>query len=227
MSSYDDETINARNPLARYAHRNRVERSVALAQPLLGTAGGRLLDYGCGSGVFVARMSQLGAECVGYEPHMAERNRGSLPVFSSLADIETRAPYRLITLFETIEHLTDDETGAFFEFARRSLAPGGQILISAPIEIGPALVAKDLNRFWLRGRRSEHGAVEFAKAALLGVAARRAPDVKGSHRGFDFRQSIARLRDAGWKVRVLSYGPLPIPTWYGNSQVYLTAARDR
>jgi 2-polyprenyl-3-methyl-5-hydroxy-6-metoxy-1,4-benzoquinol methylase len=231
MSNYDAETINARNPIARYAHRNRVERSVGLALPLLDlskAAGGqgRLLDFGCGSGVFVARILALrpGAAS-GFEPFMTERTQTTLPIVTSMADAADQGPYGLVTLFETIEHLTDPELQAFLDFAQRTLEPGGRILITAPIEIGPALFAKDANRFWLRGRRSEHGALELAKAAILGIAARRADDVKGSHRGFDFRQAMQSLRKSGWTPRILSYGPLPIPTWYGNSQVFMTAVR--
>lgn len=232
MSNYDAETINSRNPIARYAHRNRVERSVSLALPLLDDmkasgGGGRLLDFGCGSGVFVARISALRPlSAFGFEPFMTERTQTALPIATTMAGAEANGPYSLVTLLETIEHLTDLELQSFLDFAARVLEPEGKILVSAPIEIGPALFAKDANRFWLRGRRSEHGALEFAKAAFLGIPARRAQDIKGSHRGFDFRQAVQSLRRAGWESHVLSYGPLPVPTWYGNSQVFLTAFRE-
>jgi hypothetical protein len=71
-SNYDQQTINSRNPLARYAHRTRVKRSVQLATPRVGL--GKIMDYGCGSGVFLSKMNSIreGA-AVGYEPYMTER----------------------------------------------------------------------------------------------------------------------------------------------------------
>jgi 2-polyprenyl-3-methyl-5-hydroxy-6-metoxy-1,4-benzoquinol methylase len=213
-SGYDGGTIHARNPLARYAHRSRIRRSLILALPRLGS--GRVLDYGCGSGVFVAEvlMRRPGA-AIGYEPYMTERTRGLLPIYNSLSDVETHGPYQLITLFETIEHLSSGERDTFLDFARRNVAVGGSLLISAPIEIGPALIVKR--------RASEHQLGELLKAAFLGIPARRAEDIKTSHRGFDFRETLRTLRDTGWEPRVLGYGPLPVPTWYGNSQVYISA----
>ena len=57
MSSYESNTVNARNPIARYAHRNRIKRSVELACQKSGN--GKVLDYGCGSGVFVREMNSF------------------------------------------------------------------------------------------------------------------------------------------------------------------------
>ena len=224
MSNYDVQTIYASNPLVRFAHRNRVRRSLALALPRL--RDGKLLDYGCGSGVFVSEVIARHPGCaVGYEPFMTERSHASLPIFDTLARLELEGPYNLITLFETIEHLSDEELGAFLNFAGKVLTPTGGVLISGPIEIGPALILKDLNRSTLRGKPSEHRPLELLKAAIFAIPARRAENLKTSHRGFDFRQARNDLRNRGWETSVLAYGPLPIGTWYGNSQVYLWCYR--
>jgi hypothetical protein len=224
VKSYAQQTVDAPNPVARYAHRNRVRRSLDLALPRL--SGGRLLDYGCGSGTFLAQVLQhCPGRAVGYEPHMTERVHPDLPIYNNLDSIDHAGPYSVVTLFETIEHLTPQELYSFVGVCHRMLPSGGGILISAPIEIGPALLLKDLNRSGWGRRRSEHRPLELIKAGVLGIPARRAENVKISHRGFDFRRARTALGDLGWRTRILSFGPLPWIGWYGNSQVYMWAER--
>ncbi|HTH62094.1 MAG TPA: methyltransferase domain-containing protein [Paraburkholderia sp.] len=225
--SYDRQTLNAVNPLARYAHRHRLRTSIKLASQKYRS--GLILDYGCGSGAFVAEMcKRLPGVAVGYEPYMTEVNSNDIRIYRSQADLLRGGPYGMVTLFETIEHLTMDELVEFLTICRQILSPSadqsGGILISGPIEVGPALVLKEFNRSVMRLRKPEHGLLEFLNASVLGVAAHRAPDIKCSHKGFDFRVAIQTLRDLGWHVDVLAYGPLPTNTWYGNSQFYLWAS---
>jgi len=223
--SYDKQTINSPNPLARYAHRSRIRNSIQLALSKLPPQG-QVLDYGCGSGVFVDEMLALRPDCaVGYEPFMTERASSALPIYSRIEDIESMGPFSLVTLFETIEHLSDEETARFLQTCGKLLSPAGGILISGPIEIGPALIAKEFNRSILRFNLPDYGFVEFAKASIFGIPARRAENIKTSHRGFDFRRVVSLFQSSGWIVEILQYGPLPIGTWYGNSQVYLWLAR--
>jgi 2-polyprenyl-3-methyl-5-hydroxy-6-metoxy-1,4-benzoquinol methylase len=224
VRSYAQQTIDAPNPVVRYAHRNRLRRSLRLALPRLGTA--NLLDFGCGSGAFIAEvLSRHPGRAVGYEPHMTERVESDLPILARVEEVETAGPYSIVTLFETIEHLTPSELGGFTDLCDRILPRDGGILMSAPIEIGPALLVKDFNRSGWGRRPSEHRPLELLKASLFGVAARRAENVKISHRGFDFRRAQSALWELGWKTEILEYGPLPLLGWYGNSQVYLWAER--
>jgi SAM-dependent methyltransferase len=225
MKSYDEQTINSLNPLARFAHRHRVKKSIELTLPLL--ENGTVLDYGCGSGVFVGALQALRPGCaVGYEPFMKERSQGNLPVYSKLEDVEKLGPYKLITLFETIEHLSKEEIDNFLGVCERLLPTAGGILISGPIEIGPALFLKELNRYISSFKLSDMSLMEILKAGLLGIPARRASNIKISHKGFDFRSAISYLNSRGWSTKILLYGPLPIGTWYGNSQVYLWANKS-
>ena len=224
MNSYNTQTINAPNPIARFAHRSRIKQSIHLALPFL--KNGTVLDYGCGTGHFVAEMLKRRAGCaVGYEPYMDERCGKDLPIYREMIDVEKHMPFALVTLFETIEHLSLDEIDQFLLLCDRLLSTNGRILISAPIEVGPALLLKEMNRSLFRLKFPEHKPIEFVKATLFGIAARRAENIKVSHRGFDFRRSITYLKEKGWEVKVLTYGPLPIKTWYGNSQVYFLCYR--
>lgn len=228
-TSYACQTIDSPNPFARFAHRSRLRKSLALALSRIGP-GSKVLDYGCGSGIFVSALLALNSDAVGYEPFKEERCKPALPVFSRLQDVEALGPYDVITLLETIEHLHDHEIDEFLRLSERVLRPGAGVLISAPIEIGPALLLKELSRYLrapsgrLRGP-FDHSAGELLKAAFLGISARRAENIKIAHRGFDFRRAIEYIREKGWRVQVLSHGPLPIGGWYGNSQVFLWASR--
>jgi 2-polyprenyl-3-methyl-5-hydroxy-6-metoxy-1,4-benzoquinol methylase len=140
--------------------------------------------------------------------------------------VKKQAPFGTITLFETIEHLSDVELGDFLRRSSSVLADKGKILISAPVEIGPALLLKELNRSLLRCKKSEYRFWEFFKAAVFGIPPQRANDIKRSHRGFDFRKAIRDIETKGWTVSILGFSPIPLLGWYGNSQVFLLAQKQ-
>jgi len=224
MSTYDQRTLNSPNPIARFAHRKRLNTSIKLTKLI--TPVGRVLDYGCGTGAFVCEINrENGIEAVGYEPYMKEVKAVDLPIFREYNDVAQSGKFNLITLFETIEHLTQDEFDLFLVQSMDILNENGSILISAPIEIGPALLLKEFNRSIFRHKWPEHGIGELFLAATFGIPGKRAKNVKISHKGFDFRKAIRYLETKIYVIRVLKYGPLPIGTWYGNSQIYFTIKR--
>lgn len=221
--SYADQTMHSSNPFARYAHRRRFRTALALALPRIGS--GKVLDYGCGSGAFISELLALGKNVVGYEPFMEERVAPNLPIYSRMKEVESLGPYGMITLFETVEHLKDSEIDGFLATCRQLLSTAGIILISAPIEIGPAVILKEFNRYLRMPRHNRHfgySATELLKASVFGIPAKRDTVITASHKGFDFRRVIRRFVSLGWQVEILAFSPLPIGTWYGNSQVFLS-----
>lgn len=224
MVSYDRQTLNTPNPIARFAHRNRLERVISLVTSDADVH--KVLDYGCGSGAFVKAIQGInGIKAIGYEPFMNERIDADSPIFNDLPSVEAAGPFDIITIFETVEHLDDRELCDFLAQAKKMLNEKGRILFSAPIEIGPAVLMKELNRCILHKRLPENSVIELFLASLLGRAAKRAENIKASHKGFDFRKTIRFLEDHYGPVTIVSYGPLPIGTWYGNSQVYFWLTR--
>ena len=175
--SYEEQTVNSSNPLARYAHRNRMKKSIELA--LSRYRGGLILDYGCGSGLFISEiLKHLPGAAFGYEPFMSEREGDDLPIYRSIDETCRPGKFSMVTLFETVEHLSQDEFIDFTTTCDRVLEPGGGILMSGPIEIGPVLLLKEMNRSVLRLRRPEHGLLELMKASFLCIPACRTSSIK-------------------------------------------------
>ncbi len=168
MVSYDKQTINTPNPIARYAHRNRLNRVVSIVSSQADVK--KVLDYGCGSGAFINAIQGVnGIEAIGYEPFMTERVDTDSTIYKEFASVEAAGPFDVITIFETIEHLEDRELCEFLTKADKLLTLRGKILCSAPIEIGLALLMKEINRCILHKRLPENSAFELFLASFLGL----------------------------------------------------------
>ena len=90
--------------------------------------GGRLLDFGAGSGHFADSMQLSGWEAIAYEPfNNAAAVRGETSMDSTVLDYPDRH-FDAITLWYVIEHLLDPR-GALREF-HRALRPGGILVLS-------------------------------------------------------------------------------------------------
>lgn len=106
---------------------------VAFARRALG-AGRRVLDVGCGSGLFLNRLRAPEGFGLDTSPRAAAVAREVYGVEVVVGDL-ARAPFRatafdLITMFHVLEHLPDP--GAYVEAARRLLAPGGRLVVQTP-----------------------------------------------------------------------------------------------
>ena len=150
---YARKQIFSRNRLIAWSH----SRRFALARRLVTRhAGGRLLDYGCGDGTFLALVHDLFPSAVGadIEPYQvsdcAERFRALTGLTFTTVDALTTAShsarYDVITCMEVLEHCPADIVEQVLDDLRRVAAPGGIVIISVPIEIGPTLAAKQAVR---------------------------------------------------------------------------------
>lgn len=216
MVSYDRQTINSPNPLARFAHRSRVAKSVAFADKNL-PQNGVVVDFGAGTGLFLSSLGDRRPDATLYaiEPYMPSASDPRLhyvPDFDAL----TVSP-DLITAFETCEHLSDADAEQFLSNARRALKPDGKLIVSVPIMIGGALLLKELNRSILFRRKSDYSASELA-AGVAGRAVARPDERNPTHKGFDFRWLRGLIRER-FIIETEILSPLPLP-WWANSQVF-------
>jgi cyclopropane fatty-acyl-phospholipid synthase-like methyltransferase len=221
--SYEKQTVDNPNPIARFAHRTRLKKSKRLLMPLL-TESAVLLDYGCGQGRFLHDIATdineqtPRVELLGYDPYQSAQYDG-YRIVSDPTAISAQS-VTILTCLEVCEHLTDSETQEFIDFALHALAPNGRMLVTVPIMTGPAVLLKELSRSILFRRRSDMTGSELFKAAFLGIPARRADDIKASHRGFDWRVTRQTLLK-NFRCVDTEYSPLPFKIPHLQSQVLM------
>jgi SAM-dependent methyltransferase len=101
--------------------------------------GGRLLDAGCGTGGFLARIEaarpDLSLRGLEYDPHAADIARAKTSAPITVGSISAMpypdASFEAIVCSDVLCHAQVDELGALAEM-RRCLAPGGILLLNLP-----------------------------------------------------------------------------------------------
>ena len=222
---YEKQTLDNPNPIARFAHRARFRKSAALVLDGL-QPGATVFDYGCGQGRFLHELTRslssnpehAGTKFLGYDPFMTAKFEG-YTIFSDL-DAVPDDSLDVITSLEVCEHLDDAATARFVRFIAEKLKPDGKVLVTVPIMIGPAVLVKELSRMVLFRRPSDTGLGELFKAAFFCVPPRRAEDIAGSHRGYDWRVTY-RILSEKFRGEKLMFSPLPFVGGYGNSQAMM------
>lgn len=97
---------------------------------------GRILDVGCGAGVFLSVMARRGWQSVGVEPNVAYsealRQKRELTIYTGVLDsIPDSCPrFDAVTLFDVIEHLPDP--AKVLTDIQRWLRPGGVLAVTTP-----------------------------------------------------------------------------------------------
>jgi SAM-dependent methyltransferase len=142
----DDDAIKAfydafglETGLDGWRHPNwRHERlRLELVEQLAGARGLRILDIGCGAGIMSSYLcaygSVTGIDLSGPAIELAQlvEPRAEFKV-GTLAGVHNGTSYDLVTLFDVLEHVPTADRGSLFSDIRRSLAPGGHVLLSTP-----------------------------------------------------------------------------------------------
>ena len=243
---YARKQIYCPSRVVAWSHGSRFRLAARLASS---ASGGRLLDYGCGDGTFMALTHGSFTEAVGADidvNQLAEcrRRLADLPglAFVRTADLRGalhQGGYDVVTCMEVLEHCIDAERVRVLDHLRELIAAGGRLVVSVPIEIGPALAGKQLFRAiaaW-RGQgdyryRETYTPRELLAAILAGPNLARAhhrvetesgPRDYCGHKGFDWRileQEIA----ARFTVEQRLFTPLGPFGALLNSQVWFVCA---
>ena len=123
-----------------YVWRRGQDRRLALIQQYVELRSKRILDVGCGLGMYVSRFRDFSDDVYGVDvdPDKIERASSWLPNLhvSPAEELPFESEcFDVILLNEVIEHVDDDR--ATMREAYRVLAPGGHIIIYAPNRLYP------------------------------------------------------------------------------------------
>jgi SAM-dependent methyltransferase len=126
--------------------RHCLKRRLGFVEAALGKgAKGRLLDIGCGDGSFLAAARDKGWQVMGTELNPEPVRTLGFPVVSDVGMLPPYPPFACITMWHTLEHMTD--IPRVLAKARQLLADDGRLIIAVP-DLG-GLQARLFRRHWL------------------------------------------------------------------------------
>jgi 2-polyprenyl-3-methyl-5-hydroxy-6-metoxy-1,4-benzoquinol methylase len=225
-----------------WSHGSRFRLATTLAER---ARGGTLLDYGCGDGTFIALTHGLFSRAVGadVDRQQLEECRERLGHLAQVRFVHTHDvvaaepahAFDLVTCMEVLEHCTDEQRHTVVADLGRLCAKTGTIVISVPIEIGPALIGKQLFRAiaaW-RGHGDYAHRETYTPTELMAAAVGRrnlaracyevdTPDGRYrycGHKGFDWR-TLQRELAAAFTIERRMFTPMPLLAGFLNSQVW-------
>lgn len=244
--AYARKQIFSRSRLVAWSHGSRFAVAGALVSPY---AGGRLLDYGCGDGTFVAMVHDRFARAIGTDMDATQladcaarfRHLSSvefLPLAAVDADPRHAGAYGVVTCMEVLEHCVGEERARVVDRLRRLVAADGHVVISVPIETGLSLPAKQAARR-LAGWRAigdyrhterytwrelarmtcARPGTEIARPVYEGVGANGDRYVYHGHKGFNWRAVVTEV-GRRFAIEEYRYSPMPWLRGHLNSQVW-------
>ncbi|MFG2355212.1 class I SAM-dependent methyltransferase [Streptomyces sp. NPDC048521] len=217
--SYEEQTVESGNPLARFAHRTRMAMAIEIVTDLCAHHA-TVVDFGAGPGLFLHTLGEARPDVtlVGHDPYM----QPTFPEVKYADSLDGIAPRSVdvMTAFEVCEHLYEKEVDALLEDASRILRPSGALVISVPIMYGLAIVPKVSN--WMirsRSLRTEYTAAEVWKA-MVGIRVRRPDDPRTTHKGFDFRE-LREVVSERFCIDAVRLSPVRRVPWWLSSQYFM------
>jgi 2-polyprenyl-3-methyl-5-hydroxy-6-metoxy-1,4-benzoquinol methylase len=247
---YARKQLLSPSALVRWSHGSRFRVARRLVMPY---AGRRLLDYGCGDGTFLALVADLFPDAVGADidpqqiadcaARFGGAPRTTFLTMDRLADPSQQSRYDVVVCMEVLEHCPDDVQPAALDAIGRLVAPGGVILISVPVEIGPPVLAKQCARALVAigglreyATRERYRPGEIVRMVLARAETRfprqeypgTGPEGRAirftGHKGFNWR-ALGHLLEDRFLIGRRLFSPLPIMGPWLNSQVWFVCRK--
>jgi 2-polyprenyl-3-methyl-5-hydroxy-6-metoxy-1,4-benzoquinol methylase len=247
---YARKQLLSESMLVRWSHGSRFRLARELVAP---HAGRRLLDYGCGDGTFLAFVQSLFPTALGVDIDPRQIADCAMRFVTApgirflttdrLADSAHDHHYEVVACMEVLEHCPDDIQAAVLDELYRVMAPGGTLVISVPIEIGPPLVAKQCARALIAMRGASEYATreryaprelvrmmfagadtQFPREEYRGTGPGGLPTRYTGHKGFNWRK-LRRAVGARFTIERQLFSPVPVAGPWLNSQVWFVCRK--
>jgi SAM-dependent methyltransferase len=226
--AYSSMTIGNNSSIKRWSHSSRFSKALSVMPP---AAHDRILDFGTGDGHLVALIKQgcPSARVCGFDPNLdpkADEIKQRFPdvQFVRNRDGITDGLFDKVYCLETLEHFVGKPLLEIVSFLTNKTSPDGRILVSVPIETGPASLVKNVFRSMM-GQRHRGTTWKIIWDSFVGnmAAIPRPAGESGwisSHLGFDFRTIPALFAQFGYVAEATAYSPVPFLGHALNSQIF-------
>jgi SAM-dependent methyltransferase len=228
FAGYYDRIFRGGSALTRWAHHARRDAVLKLIGDQVFESAA---DVGCADGWLLRDLYDHGVIKGGVgidnEPEMLEagrtRSTAQPELFFTTPEDEnlSQGSFDLVCCLETLEHVEDVD--AVVRQIAGLVRSGGIVVVSVPIEVGPALFVKQTGRWWAN-RLTDYGYERYSwqelqQAGLRWDASKLTRTNIYSHKGFDYREVRAMLSGRFELVRSV-YSPLPWTGPWGASTVF-------
>ena len=232
IGTYEAKQLLSPSRIIRWSHNGRF----VLARSIVQSLGGRsLLDYGCGDGTFIKRVRDLVDRCVAADVVPCDLSHLKDVTFVQTRDLDAAhaGKYDLVFCMEVLEHCVPSDVEKVIADLQRLVAPGGTVVISVPIEIGPTLLGKQTMRRILGAKKitdyewTERYSVRSmikmifadARTAIPRPEYGEGPRTWHPHFGFNWRALKVRI-ESRFVVTEERFSPLPWTKGLASSQVW-------
>ncbi len=236
---YYRKQLGCKSGIIAWSHSSRFR----IGLKLIGKAPRNLLDYGSGDGTFLVMASDRigegwGADISPVQVEDCQKRLVSIPnlhfsTIDVLRDGTHDGKYDIVTCMETLEHCTAASVEIVLRDLARFVSPGGRVIISVPIEIGPTFLLKAVVRKAAARRGlSDYSHYEHYKFrdALRMMTAGRAevlerpvygkPEMNfHSHYGFNWKALRERVKQS-FAIERVHFSPLGFLGGWVSSQVW-------